>query len=478
MFSFAGIIKPVRFHTLELRVKQTIRDFGMITPGEHVVVAVSGGADSTALLACLNTLSRIMRLTLTAAHLNHCIRGPEGDADAEFTRQLCETLKIPCIMETIDVKKLAEDSGENLEACARRVRYDFLHRAARRVDAGKIAVGHNRNDQAETVIFRFLRGSGIEGFSAVRPVLDDGVVRPLIDCRRGLICRYLEDKNIPWREDSTNSELHYARNRIRLELIPYLEKNFNPRIIDTLARETGIARETWDFIESQARAALSSLRAETEEGISLDAAGLLRLHPALQKQVLRLALKEGLDSPKNIGAVHIENLLALCEKRTGGGTTRLAGGIMGIRSFDRLLLQKHQPKQAADYSYSLSFPGELHIPEIGALFRFSIIRRSAAIKTDRENRCRAMLDIVALPESLTIRSRRPGDRYGGENHRKVKKMLIDAKIPIDRRAALPMLSAGGVVVWIPGFRPARGYEAQPESDAYLLAEMAEMKFPG
>ena len=469
--------KPARFHALELRARRTIRDFGMIAPGEHVVVAASGGADSTALLACLKTLAREMRLTLTAAHLNHCIRGPEGDADAEFTRQLCETLEIPCVTETIDVKKQAEDSGENLEACARRARYAFLHRAARDAGAQKIAVGHNRNDQAETAIFRFLRGSGIEGLSAVRPVLGDGVVRPLIDCPRELIRRYLEDKNIRWREDSTNAELHYARNRIRLELIPYLEKKFNPRIIDTLARETGIARETWDFIESQSRAALSNLRIETEEGISLDAAGLLSLHPALQKQVLRLALKEGLDSPRNIGAAHVENLLTLCKKQTGGGKTRLPGGSMGIRSFGRLLLQKHPPKPTADYSYSISFPGELHIPEIGALFRFTIIRRPVVTKTGRENLYQAILDIAALPGPLTIRSRKPGDRYGGINRGKVKKMLIDAKIPRDRRAAIPMLASTGVVVWIPGFMPARGYEARPESDACLSVEMMEMKYP-
>jgi tRNA(Ile)-lysidine synthase len=318
-----------------------------------------------------------------------------------------------------------------------------------------------------------MRGSGIEGLSAVRPVLGDGVVRPLIDCPRALIRRYLEDKNIRWREDSTNAELHYARNRIRLELIPYLEKNFNPGIIATLARGTGIARETWDFIESHARAALANLRIETEEGISLDIAGLLSLHPALQKQVLRLALKDGFGSPRNISAAHIENLLTLCGKRPGGGETPLPGGSRGLRSFDRLLLQKHPPAPEAGYSYSTGFPGELHVPEIRALFRFTIISRQDAMETDRENRHQAILYLAALPESLTVRSRKPGDRYGGGNHRKVKKMLIDAKIPLDRRAALPMLAAGGEVVWIPGFKPARGYEVRQESDACLLVEILE-----
>ena len=467
--------KPARFHPLELRVRRTIRNFSMITPGEHAVVAASGGADSTAMLVCLKTLALEMRLTLTAAHLNHCIRGQEGDADAEFTRQLCETLEIPCVTEMIDVIKQAEDTGENLEACARRVRYAFLHRVARSVGARKIAVGHNMNDQAETAIFRFLRGSGIEGLSAVRPVIRDGIVRPLIDCPREMIRRYLKDKAVSWREDSTNADLHYSRNRIRRELIPYLEKHFNPRLIDTIARETGIARETWDYIEAQSQSALANICIETEDGISLDIAGLLNLHPALQKQVLRMALKNAFDSPPNIGAEHIKNLLALCEKRTGGGETRLAGENVGIRSFNRLLLQKYTSKPASEYSYSTNIPGEIHVPEVKALFRFTIIRQQAGmadVKAVRENRRRqAMFDPAALSKSLTVRSRKPGDRYGGYGRRKVKKMLIDAKIPLDRRAVLPMLTAGDAVIWIPGFRPARGYEARPESGVYLLAEM-------
>jgi tRNA(Ile)-lysidine synthase len=444
----------------------------MIAPGEHIIVAASGGADSTALLICLKTLARETRLTLTAAHLNHRIRGPEGDADAEFTRRLCENLEIPCVTETIDVKKQAEGSGENLESFARRIRYAFLRRAARQAGAQKIAVGHNRNDQAETALFRFIRGSGIEGFSAIRPVLGDGIIRPLIDCSSDLIRGYLRDKAILWREDSTNADLHYARNRIRHELIPYLEKKFNPRLIDALARGTDIARETWDFIEKQSRAALTNLFIETEEGLSLDIAGLLLLHPALQKQVLRLALKDGLDSPRNIGAVHIENLLGLCEKRTGGGEIQLPGGSRGIRRFDRLLLKKYTPEPAEEYSYSLDIPGEIHISEIRALFRFTIIHRPADIETERfQNRRQAMFELAALPEKLEVRSRKPGDRYGGADRKKVKKMLIDAKIPMERRRELPMLAAAGVVVWIPGFRPARGYEARPESGECLLAEM-------
>ena len=466
---------PVRFHALELKVRQTIRDFGMIAPGEHVVTAVSGGADSTALLFCLKTLSRQARFTLTAAHLNHCIRGTEGDADAEFVLQMCDSLKIPCVTETIDVKKLAENSGENLEACARRERYAFLRRTARRLGSQKIAVGHNRNDQAETAIFRFLRGGGIDGISAIRPVLDDVVVRPLIDCLGELIRRYLRDKGVCWREDSTNADLNYARNRIRHELIPYLERNFNPRLIDSLARLTGIARETWDFVETQSRAAIADLSVQTEEGILLDCSGLLMLHPALQKQVLRLVLKDGFDLSQNISADHIEKLLTLCEKQTGGREIQLPGGSRGTRRYGQLLLQNHSPSPPTEFSHSLNVPGEIHISEIKALFRFTLFHRCTdapvGVNTPDENNRRALLDFAALSGILTVRSRKPGDRYGGAGRKKVKKMLIDAKIPRNKRETLPMIVADGAVTWIPGFHPAHGYEARTESGACLLVEM-------
>lgn len=472
-----------------MRMRNTVRDFGMIATGEHILAAVSGGADSTALLICLKSLARKMKLQLTAAHLNHRLRGAEGDADAEFVQRLCADLEIPCVEETVDVGQQAKAEGGNLESVARRLRYDFLRRVAARTGAHRIAVGHNKNDQAETVLFRFLRGAGLQGLSAIRPIHGntpgDIIIRPLIDCSRELIRKYLEDREIGWREDSTNADLDYARNRIRRELIPYLEKNFNPQVIDTLTREAALARETWNFLEIQAAVAAEQLFCEKENNdgdnysISLSASKLTGFHPALQKQILRRTLREHFGSLEDISATHIESLVALCQTTNGDGEVDLPHNIRGVRQFDRLIMRSRSAAiEAPEFTRVLTIPGKCFIDEIKTELQCTIIHHSTDMATDMkvapDDFCRrVLLDPAMLPESFTVRSRKPGDRYGGEGHRKVKKLLIDNKIPREQRAALPMITADDAVIWIPGFKPACGYAARSDAATYVLIEVIE-----
>ncbi len=460
----------VKLYPLEIQVRKTIRDYGMLSLGEHVLVAVSGGADSTALLLCLHRLAADFSLSLTVAHLNHRIRGPEGDADEDFVRRVCGDLNLPFVSESIEVKKQATAAKQNIEELARHRRYDFLRRTARSVGARKIAVGHNLNDQAETALFRFIRGSGIEGLSAIHPVVDGLVIRPLLACSRDSILEYLKQRSACYREDSTNKDIRHARNRIRHELVPYLESAFNPQLVPTLAREALLARETWSFIESQAMQAFQSLHSRMKEGISLRAKSLLELHPALQKQVLREALRACLGSLHGITLTHIQSILSLCQAGRSGDQVRIPHGSIAVRQFDSLLL-KLTPLSSPAFVYELDVPGRRYVAEAEVTFKTTIGAAPDVKAMKAKCSTQAFLDASVLPPLLTIRSRLPGDRYGGTGHRKVKKMLINSKIPLAQRFALPIVAVSGDVIWIPGFRPARGYEARPESQSCILIEI-------
>lgn len=452
-----------RFHPLEARVRNTLRKYGMLNPGEHVIAGVSGGADSTALLIFLAGIASEFNLTVTAAHLNHGIRNQEADADEDFVRQLCAKSGIPFISERIEVRQHALATKQNLEELARNRRYDFLRRTAARMKAQKVAVGHTLNDQAETVLFRFLRGSGVEGLSGIHPVMEGIIIRPLIECSRTLIVDYLKDRKASFREDSSNADFKYSRNRIRLELIPYLERHFNRQAVTTLAREASLARETWSFMQEQARGHLDRLGVKVGDDLGLNISGLLQLHPALQKQVVRRALKTRIGSLRGITAAHVESVLELCRPGQGHAWTDLPRGHAAERQLGILVLRGNLPSSVTEFTYDLEIPGTCTVAETGAVLTSRITRTPDLSTLRGRGSTEAFLETSVLPERLTIRSREPGDRYGGQGHRKVKKMLIDAGIPQRERSRLPMIAANSDVIWIPGFRPARPYEVRPDS---------------
>jgi tRNA(Ile)-lysidine synthase len=465
-----------RYHSLEIQAKKTIREHNMLNAGEHVLVGVSGGADSTALLFCLKRLAPELGLSLSVAHLNHGIRGAESDEDEVFVRQISDQLGLQFFSEIIDVKQQAAAAGQNMEELARRIRYDFLRRTARRIGAQKIAVGHNLNDQAETALFRFIRGSGLKGLASIYPVLDGWIIRPLLDCSGNSIREYLKNKTVAYREDSSNRDLRYARNRIRRELVPYLENHFNARLTHTIAHEALLARETWSFVESQAKEAFERIHIRVDGGISLQIKALIELHPALKKEVLRQALKVCLGSLRGIDATHIQNILDLSD-REGNRQVQIPRGGLVIRQSDRLVMLRSEPERNLSYVYELCVPGNCAVPEDGTLFscRVGFAPNREVMKEKKYTQ--AFLDPSVLPPTLTIRSRRAGDRYGGPGHRKVKRMLINNKIPRLQRSVLPMLTAGDHVIWIPGFRPARGYEAKPDSaDCVVIERMEKSNF--
>jgi tRNA(Ile)-lysidine synthase len=456
----SGEIEQTMLSIFEKRVRRTIAKHRMLKRGDHVLVAVSGGADSMALLFCLQRIAPGLQLVLAAAHLNHGIRGAEGDADETFVRDYCQRFKISFISEAADIKSQAAATKQNLEDVARRMRYDFLRRAAAKVGAGKIAVGHNLNDQAETVLLRLMRGSGIEGLAAIHPIVDKTIIRPLLECSRPVILKYLTDAKIPFREDSSNLDLGFSRNRVRAELIPYLEKSFNPHLLQVLAREAELSRELLQYLDAQSRHTFEAIRAPTVNGVSLYAKGLSELHPALQKLALRQALKECRGSLRGIALSHILGILGLCRSGKSGRRVELPDGFVALRQFDRLLLLENDLPEAPQFRYVLSVPGRCIVPQS----RLEIAAELGQIpKTDDmpvPSIAMAYLDASQIPNKLVVRSRVPGDRYGGATRKKVKKLLIDSRISILERSVLPMIATPECVLWIPGFKPAKPFRVE------------------
>jgi tRNA(Ile)-lysidine synthase len=463
---------------LEIQVERTILKHHMLKGGEHVLVAVSGGADSTALLLCLRELARRLGLKLTAAHLNHSLRGEESDEDEAFVQKLSGEIGIRLISRKLDIRKRATAAGKNLEDAAREVRYSFLRRTAERVGATRIALGHTLNDQAETVLMRLIRGSGLEGLSGIHPVLDDLFIRPLLECSRQDVVQYLAVRQASYREDSSNRDPQYLRNRIRIELIPYLQQNLNPKTIDALARQAELVAETVKYLEAQSLRVFERLRRSGAGALSIPVPGLMRVHPALQKLVLRHALKECRKSLKGIASRHIDSLLTLCRTGQSGSQIQLPGKFVAVRQFSDLLFLAPGAPPQRKFAYKLPCPGQVRVPEAGLDFYASVHARNTLPVRLRSTGSKVFLYANPLPKSLTIRSRVPGDRYGGSNHRKVKKMLIDARIPLRSRWSVPMVTAGDSVIWIPGFKPAKSFTLQQQSAQCLVLEARPVRGEG
>lgn len=419
-----------------------------------------------ALLHSLMSLAPRWRLRLTVAHLNHRTRGAEADADQEFVRRACLELELPFVTESAQLDAIAG----NFEQTARRARYGFLRRTAEALGAQKVAVGHTMNDQAETVLLRVLRGSGADGLAAIHPVVDNLIIRPMLECTRLEAVRYLDSLGVGYREDSTNRNIEFRRNRARYELMPYLEARFNPRLVETLAREAELSRETAQYLDRESRKIYESLRRTIPGGISMPAEALSELHPAARKLVLRHALRDCRGSLARITGRLLQDVERLCRGSRSGRRVLIPGQAVALRQFEDLLVLKRQAGAPASFCRKLTIPGECAIPEIGmrvfASSRNADQNPSAGWKPGNQ----AFLDPGALPAVLTVRSRLQGDRYGGSGHRKVKKLLIEAGIPRQERDRLPMVVAGDAVIWIPGFRPARSFAAHPGSHRFIMLE--------
>jgi tRNA(Ile)-lysidine synthase len=459
---------------LEQSVLRTVGVQRLLTQGQKVVVAVSGGPDSVALLFILHRLAPALELELHVGHVNHLLRGAESDAEEEFVRELACELGLPCQIRRQETEKAAASSKANLEDYARRMRYAFLFELADGCGSSLVATAHTANDVAETFLLKALRGAGISGLAGIYPtqpnVMADGsvvnVVRPLLGVSRAQILSYLTRYGRTFREDSSNRDLAFDRNAVRHELIPWLERRFNPEVVEVLGRTARLLREVEDFLEPILEAAFQQSRTGGEdEAVSLAVEALLAAHPLVQREGVRRAVREQKGDLRDITYQHVEDVLALARGQSGT-EAHLPGGVRVRREFDRLVVGSPTPR--IEFSYELSIPGDVYISEIG--------RRVTAKRVSLQTPPRPGAIRLNLPVSrLRLRNRRPGDRFrlkAESRPRRVKELLIEKRVPRSRRDQLLVLEDENQIVWIEGFEPDPSFRVEQGSREVAEIELS------
>jgi tRNA(Ile)-lysidine synthase len=450
-------------HPLVEAVRQTIVNDGLIRAGDRVVVAVSGGPDSVALLHMLSALSGPVGFSLSAAHVDHRFRGEESAREADAVRRLARQWGIECDTAALDVPAYMKRSGLGPQEAAREVRYDFLIRTACARGANRIAFGHHADDQAETLLMRLVRGAGPGGLSGMPPFreLAGGLalVRPLLRIYKKELVAYCEEHGIPYVVDSSNLEPKYFRNRIRLELIPQLER-YNPRVVPSLVRLSELLAEEDRYLDEQAERALSASVCRTEEGCSFRRADFAAQPVALQRRWIKLILsylstKGDLSDFQVIEAART----AALSSAPAHLSLDLGGGVTLVRDYEQVRILRRPPAAAAPFEYVLQRGGgRMELPEAGGAsleWREAAAEEAPTRNLVSEDGNEAWFDADGLAWPLRVRSRRPGDRLllAGTGHKKVKDLLIDLKIPRADRDRLPLVvDAEGRVLWIPGVR--------------------------
>ncbi|MGA3043205.1 MAG: tRNA lysidine(34) synthetase TilS [Bryobacteraceae bacterium] len=445
----------------------------MFQPGQRVGVAVSGGADSVCLLHVLRELAPRWNLRLVVLHLDHKLRGEESRQDAAFVRRLAAKLDLPFGLQETDVGALCRETGENLEQAARAVRLEFFQRERQAGTIDRVATGHTRSDQAETVLFRFLRGAGTAGLAGIRPVTDAGIVRPLIESDRAGIERYLRERGIAWRTDSTNASTAFARNRIRHELLPQLTLDWNPAMTETLAHTADWALAEEAYWEAEmARLAPAHLVHEPP-AVLIDIDPLVALPLAVARRLVRRAIEIAKGDLRGVGFGHLAGVLELTASAEGHGRLQIPG-LDIFRSFDRLRIAPPALDNLDNRNYRLPLPvpGAVQLPGQKMVVHTELFENTNVTETlsDVYNGCVGCLDWNRLCSPLEIRNWRPGDQYQPVGHsgaEKIKVLFHQARVPLWERRHWPVVTMGEVILWARRFGPASGFAATPGSRPVL-----------
>lgn len=456
------------------KVERFIRIKNLLSHGDTVIVAVSGGPDSLCLLHLLVLLSKRLKLRLIVAHLNHCLR-PEAVQEANGVAAIAAGYSLAFVTRTVDIREMKRERKISEEEAGRLARYDLLLHAARKYGASKIALGHHLDDQAETVLLNILRGTGPDGLAGILPIKERGgvqMVRPLLCLRRSEIEIYCRENNLQPYTDSSNMELDYTRNKLRLELIPRLEKHYNPKIREALFGLASLAAADRALLQKLAVKHYRRIAAESEGKTTINREAFISLPASLQGRIARLALLKHIPAGQ-INRLQINRLIEFTKKGSWNKLLVLPGGINASCLYKRLSLYAGtaEREKRVNRLLELTIPGRVVLPG-GEII-------TAMLKTREELRWppasyQAYIDFDLLsPGKLVVCFRQPGERFhpqGSAGSKKLKDFLIDQKVPVQRRNTLPLVKAGEEIIWVAGIRVAHPYRVTDKTKRVLVLE--------
>lgn len=457
---------------------QTIKKYDMIQNDDCIIVGISGGADSVSLFHFLCSIQSQYNLTLVGVHIHHGIRGIDADLDADYVKQLCENYNIKCEIFRYDIHKEAITLKVTEEEAGRITRYKVFAQVLKKYGANKIAVAHNMNDQSETLLMRLCRGTGLRGLTGIPPVRNN-IIRPLIQCPRESIEQYCQENNLEYKKDYTNDMNIYTRNKIRLQLIPWIKENFNPSIVNTLSKMSVLLQEEEDYIEGQAKLVYDlCIVSQNNKKVQLNIDILKNYPNVIKKRVIRITLQCLRKDLHDIELSHITETIKLMDRDTGK-KINLTEGIVIEKQYNILYFYIDNHKTNRNYCYNIKLNSELYIEEANLYIKSEIKYKDCAnfSKQKQDNLCTKVFDYDKINDNINIRTRLTGDKIylKGSGTKKLKDFFIDIKLPREQRDSIALLAVGKNIIWVLGYRTSGIYDVDENTKTILCIQYKNLK---
>lgn len=454
------------------KVIKTIENNSMFNKGDRVVVAVSGGPDSICLLHLLNSIKDRFSIEICAAHVNHCLRGAEADADEEFVREFCKQLNIDFYVKRVNVNKLAKEEKLSSEMAGRKARYDFFEEVRKSFSGNKIAIAHNANDRAETILMRMIRGTGLDGMVGIKPIRDEIFVRPLINVSRNEIEKYCLDNRISPRIDKTNLERLYTRNKIRLDLIPYIVNNFNEDVVSALNRLGDIVSIDNDYIQKNVDKKYNSYCYKDKNNIIIKKEAFCE-HEAILSRILRKAINELTGSMYNIEKHHISEVIHIQNIGTGKKTC-LPNNIVVYNNYGDIHLSiKNDSIINNRKVLEVNIKDSDEIQFDNFKFKMTLLDSKVSVKLSQDDFVK-YFDADKVGKNIIIRYRKDGDKFmplGMKVHKKLKDIFINLKVPREDRDNIPLVCFGMEIGWILGHKISENFKIDDKTKTILKIQV-------